>query len=1340
MSEMTTGQWDFWIDRGGTFTDVVARDPEGRIRVAKLLSENRQAYADAAIAGIRRLIGVTEGAPVPPGLIATVKMGTTVATNALLERKGDRTALLITRGFRDALKIGYQARPDIFARQIVKPEMLYEHVAEVDERVRADGTVEAAPDLAAIRTELQHIWDSGIRSTAIVFMHAWRYPEHERQVAALAREMGFPQVSVSHEVSPLIKLVGRGDTTVVDAYLSPILRRYVDRVAGELGGQPRPSRAASPPPQDEAGESPHPEARAQRASKDEGMNGLVSSPPRQGGREANLASTPASGPRLMFMQSSGGLTAADLFQGKDAILSGPAGGVVAAIETARRAGFDRIIGFDMGGTSTDVSHYDGDYERAFETEVAGVRMRAPMMRIHTVAAGGGSILKYAQGRYQVGPDSAGADPGPACYRRGGPLTVTDANVMVGKLKPDFFPQVFGPTSDQPLDADAVAAGFARLTQAIGDGRAPEEIADGFLHIAVQNMANAIKKISVQRGYDVTEYALNCFGGAGGQHACLVADTLGIKTVLIHPFSGVLSAYGMGLADIRAMREQALEEPFARGLFERIIKEGLALARPALGEVRGQGVTEGNITGHVRAHIRYAGTDTALEVPAFDFDGHIFSSGDDGILDLHASNLDETDIAAADELPQRLQAMKAAFEAAHRARFGFIDESKPLVLAAISVEVVGHSASAVTADLPPTTAPLPAPTRTTRFYSAGQWHEAAVFAREQIQPGHKVPGPALIIEPHQTIVVEDGWQAAVTTRDEVILARVAALPKRSAIGTDADPVMLEVFNNLFMSIAEQMGVVLQNTAYSVNIKERLDFSCAVFDGDGRLIANAPHMPVHLGSMDRSVETIIRLNQGDIHPGDVFALNAPYNGGTHLPDITVCTPVFAQEARSASVVAPHPSTRAARAPQDEGSAFPRPHPEAAAEPPSKDEAGPKILFWVASRGHHADVGGTAPGSMTPRAVTVDEEGVLIDNLRLVERGRFREAELMRVLTGHKWPARNPAQNIADLRAQIAANEKGVQEMRRMVEHFGLDVVTAYMGHVQDNAAESVRRVISALHDSEFAVKTDQDATISVKITVDQDKREATVDFTGTSREQKTNFNAPEPVTRAAVLYCFRVMVEGDIPMNAGCLRPIHIVIPQDAILSPHYPAAVVAGNVETSQHVVNCLFGALGAMAASEGTMNNLTFGNDTYQYYETICSGAPAGILADGTGFDGADAVHVHMTNSRLTDPEILEFRFPVLLEDFHIREGSGGKGKWHAGDGTERTLRFLEEMDCAILSSHRIVPPHGLMGGEPGACGTTRVRRADGTIETLAGCDQTRLKPGEAVIVTTPTGGGYGGA
>ncbi|MBZ9720770.1 hydantoinase B/oxoprolinase family protein [Mesorhizobium sp. AD1-1] len=1212
-----TEKWDFWIDRGGTFTDIIGRDPEGGLHPRKLLSENPEAYNDAAIQGIRDLLGLSAGDTIPSGLIGDIKMGTTVATNALLERKGDRVLLLITKGFRDALKIAYQARPDIFAKEIILPEQLYERVIEINERVRADGCVEQLLDIAACRPAIEQARADGIDAVAIVFMHAWKYPEHEKAVAKVCRKLGFSQVSVSHEVSPLIKLVGRGDTAVVDAYLSPILSRYVQRVAGELGAAP-----SSP---------------------------LVGESDRF--------------PRLMFMMSSGGLTAADMFQGKDALLSGPAGGVVGMVETARLAGFDKVIGFDMGGTSTDVAHYDGEYERAFDTEVAGVRIRAPMMRIHTVAAGGGSILHYEAGRFRAGPDSAGANPGPAAYRRGGPLAVTDANVMLGKLQPDFFPAIFGPGQDQMLDVETVRAKFAALAAEIGDGRSPEIVAEGFVTIAVENMANAIKKISVQRGYDVTEYLLNCFGGAGGQHACLVADALGMEAVLIHPFSGLLSAYGIGLSSVFASRQQALLKPLAEESRTEIGNLVAILRKAVVAELAAQGIGEDTVATKPVLHIRYDGTDTTLPVN-FEADS-IFQARRD-------------------------------FEIAHKAQFGFVYDDKPMIVETVGVEGTDTGGTGRDETESRTEDLAVSPSQTREIFTEGEWRTSPIFRREALKPGNRVAGPALIIEPNQTIVIEPGWLAEITARNHVLLHRVEKKRRQAALGTEADPVMLEVFNNLFMSIAEQMGVTLQNTAYSVNIKERLDFSCAVFDRTGALVANAPHMPVHLGSMDRSVETIIRLNSGDIHPGDVFALNAPYNGGTHLPDITVVTPVF-------------------------------------------DDAKERILFWAASRGHHADIGGTAPGSMTPLATTVDEEGVLFDNFRIVDRGRFREKELETLLTDHRYPARNPHQNIADLKAQIAANEKGVAELRKMVAHFGLDVVEAYMGHVQDNAAESVRRVLERLPDSsEYEYPTDTGQIIKVKITVDRQKREATVDFTGTSPVMKNNFNAPEPVARAAVLYAFRVMVEDMIPMNAGCLRPINIIIPDGCMLKPAYPAAVVAGNVETSQHVTNALFGAMGAMANAQGTMNNLTFGNKTYQYYETICSGSPAGRMNSGRGFAGTSGVHTHMTNSRLTDPEVLELRFPVLLEDFHIRKDSGGKGRWSAGDGTKRTIRFLEKMECAILSSHRNRPPQGLDGGGDGEVGSTKIRRKDGTIDLLKACDQTMLQAGDAVILTTPTPGGFG--
>ncbi|MDR3499475.1 MAG: hydantoinase B/oxoprolinase family protein [Parvibaculum sp.] len=1188
-------QWDFWIDRGGTFTDIVARSPEGRLVAHKLLSENPERYEDAALQGIRDLLGVAPGAPLPAARIGAVKMGTTVATNALLERKGERVLFLTTRGFADALRIGYQNRPHLFRLKIEKPEMLFEQSAEVPERLTAEGEVLTPLDETATRRALQDAFDAGIRAVAISFMHGYRFPAHEARAAEIARDIGFTQISVSHRVSPLMKFVSRGDTTVVDAYLSPILKRYVSRVAGALGD----------------------------------------------------------GTRLYFMQSSGGLTGASLFEGKDAILSGPAGGVVGAVETAALAGLSRIIGFDMGGTSTDVCHYDGELERSFETEVAGIRMRAPMMQIHTVAAGGGSILHFDDMRLRVGPDSAGANPGPAAYRRGGPLTVTDANVMVGKLMPEFFPRVFGPAADQPLDADTVRARFADLAHELG--RTPEKAADGFIRIAVENMAQAIKKISVQRGHDVTGYALACFGGAGGQHACLVADALGMSKVFFHPFSGVLSAYGMGLADIRANRERAVEMPLDTAGLAAVEAALSALSVETRGELLKQGLAPEKISTVPRLHLRYAGTDTAL----------IVSHGTLGDI-------------------------RAGFEAAHRKRFGFIAGEKPIVIEAVSVEAIGKDADA---SEEPRAArrdgAMPPPDRMTRIYTGGAWRDAPVRLRDSLAPGDMIEGPAIVIEPHQTIVVEPGWEAQVTPLDHIVLTRREKKQRVSAIGTNADPVMLEIFNNLFMSIAEQMGFTLEKTAYSVNIKERLDFSCAVFDRAGGLVANAPHMPVHLGSMGASVRAVIEQN-ADMNPGDVFVLNAPYNGGTHLPDVTVVAPVF-------------------------------------------DEEGRERLFYVAARGHQADIGGISPGSMPAHSKTVEEEGVLIDNFRLVERGRFREAEMRALLSSGRWPARNPDQNIADLRAEIAACEKGAQELRKMVRDFGLDVVEAYMRHVQDNAEESVRRVIGRLKDASFEQKMDDGSAIRVRVTVNRAARSAVIDFTGTSAELPTNLNAPSAVARAAVLYVFRCMVDDDIPLNEGCLKPLDILIPEGSMLAPRYPAAVVGGNVETSQAVTDALFGAFGVMASAQGTMNNLTFGNAQYQYYETICGGAGA-----GAGFDGADAVHTHMTNSRLTDPEILEWRFPVILDSFAIRRGTGGLGAHRGGDGATRAIRFREKMSVSILSTHRIVPPFGLAGGGAGALGKNSIRRADGRIENLAGSDQSELEPGDTIIIETPGGGGFG--
>ncbi|MHA3978989.1 hydantoinase B/oxoprolinase family protein [Halovulum sp. GXIMD14794] len=1192
--------WQFWVDRGGTFTDIVARRPDGQVVSHKLLSENPERYRDAAVHGIRELLGLRDGEPIPRGTIDAVKMGTTVATNALLERKGERTLLLITHGLRDLLRIGYQSRPRLFDLKIELPELLHEDVVEVNERLSAEGEILTPLDEEAVRTALTEAHSHGFRSVAVALMHGYRFPAHEQAIGRLAEEAGFTQVSLSHRVSPLIKLVGRGDTTVVDAYLSPILRRYVAQVSDALGAA-------------------------------------------QGGCRS-----------LMFMQSNGGLTDAALFQGKDAILSGPAGGVVGMVRSAEAAGFDKLIGFDMGGTSTDVCHYAGEYERSFETEVAGVRMRAPMMSIHTVAAGGGSILSFRDGRLQVGPESAGADPGPACYRRGGPLTVTDCNVMLGKIQPDRFPSVFGPGGDQPLDAEVVRQKFAALAAQIAaetgePPRRPEDLAEGFLRIAVENMANAIKKISVQRGYDVTGYTMNCFGGAGGQHAAQVADVLGMSRIFVHPFAGVLSAFGMGLADIRALREAQ----FGGGLDDASAGSALDnLVRDASGEVAAQGIGPDSIRVLRTAHVRTPGGHQALPVP--------FGAPSD---------------------------MAEAFATAHKQRFGFVPALDGLVIEMLSAEAIGATGEGVTL---PDAAPTGAAPGNARMFTEGDWREVPVHDRAAMAPGDTVVGPAIVTEPTGTNIVEPGWQAEALPGGNLLLCRVVPLARQEAIGTSVDPVMLEVFNNLFMSIAEQMGATLANTAYSVNIKERLDFSCAIFDGNGDLVANAPHVPVHLGSMSESVRTVLRANEGKIRPGDVFMMNNPFNGGTHLPDVTVITPVF-------------------------------------------DAAGENIVFTVASRGHHADIGGKTPGSAPPDSTRIEEEGVVIDNFLLVEQGTLREAETRALLASGDWPCRNIDQNMADLAAQVAANATGASELQRITGQFGLDTVQAYMRHVQDNAEESVRRVLGALTDSSFSYPLDDGARIEVAIRVDRTARRAVIDFTGTSGQSALNYNAPLAICRAVVLYVFRTLVGNDIPMNEGCLKPIEILAPEGSMINPRPPAAVISGNTEVSQAIADALFGALGVIAGSQGTMNNFVYGNTHFQNYETICGGTGA-----GEGFDGTSAVHSHMTNTRMTDPEVLETRFPVRLEEFSIRKGSGGAGRWRGGDGIVRVLRFLEPATVTLLTSHRIVPPHGMAGGAPGACGENWLRLRDGTSVRLRANDHADLEPGDAVELRSPGGGGFG--
>lgn len=1216
--------WQFWIDRGGTFTDIVARRPDGGLVSRKLLSENPERYSDAAVHGIRELLSLPADAAIPAGLIGAVKMGTTVATNALLERKGERTLLLITLGMGDLLTIGYQNRPHLFDLNITLPDPLYAKTVEVEERLAANGEVITPLNAKQVQAALVDAWQQGFRSVAVALMHAYRYPAHERQIGVWAKDIGFDQVSLSHEVSPLVKLVARGDTTVVDAYLSPILRNYVQQVHDALEAS-------------------------------------------QGGCRA-----------LMFMQSHGGLTDARLFQGKDAILSGPAGGVVGMSRTAQAAGYHNLIGFDMGGTSTDVCHFSGSYERTLDTEVAGVRMRVPMMHIHTVAAGGGSILTYANGRMQVGPKSAGANPGPACYRRGGPATITDCNVVLGKIQPQQFPYVFGANGNEMLDVEVARQRLETIASQIASEtgestRSPEALAEGYLRIAVENMANAIKKISVECGYDVTKYTLNCFGGAGGQHACQVADALGMTRIFIHPFAGVLSAFGMGLADIRAMRERQWDRPIHD---VKAAQQALkSLAMEAKDEVITQGIQAENITLVRIAHVRTQGSQQTLPVT---FDSAARMSED--------------------------------FAEAHRKRFGFAPETEGLIVDWLSVEAIGATGEqevlsdrlAKTAEGTPeimTTTPESTSTPSgnnvkAKMYSASQWHDVPLVLRQNLAIGEEIAGPAIIIEDTGTNIVDTGWRARVHAGGNLLIERVAPLERQEAIGTAVDPVMLEVFNNLFMSIAEQMGVTLTNTAYSVNIRERLDFSCALFDSLGNLVANAPHVPVHLGAMSESVRIMLRQNEGRLRRGDVIMMNNPYNGGTHLPDVTVMTPVF-------------------------------------------DASGNKIIFLVASRGHHADIGGKTPGSSPPDSRHIGEEGVVIDNFMLVEAGRLREQETREMLTCGPYPCRNIDQNLADLTAQIAANETGVRELHRMVAQFGQDVVHAYMQHVQDNAEESVRRVIDALTDGQFTYNMDQGMNICTKININHSSRNACIDFNGTSPQHVGNYNAPLAVCRSVVLYVLRTLVGDNIPLNEGCMKPIELIVPEGCMLHPSYPAAVVAGNTEVSQAVTDALYGALGVLAGSQGTMNNLVYGNEQFQNYETLCGGTGAGMI-DGQGFHGASAVHSHMTNTRMTDPEVLEDRFPVRVESLSIRHGSGGAGRHHGGDGIVRELRFLAPMTVTVLSSNRISRPFSVAGGEPGLPGYNTIMRADGRHETLTGNHEVQVEPGDCFIMATPGGGGYG--
>jgi len=1174
--------WRFAVDRGGTFTDVVALTPDGRLVTDKLLSENPGHYDDAASEVVRRLMTTHGEAP-----IAELRIGTTVATNALLERKGEQLALAITHGFGDALRIGTQARPEIFARHIVLPEQLPAKVVEIAERVGVDGEVLTSLDEDAARAQFEALRSEGFDAISIVLMHGWKHRAHEERLAAIAREVGFAQVSASHEVAPLIKLVPRGDTTVVDAYLSPVLRRYTDTLRAEL-----------------------PDAE-----------------------------------RLRFMQSNGGLAEVGAFRGKDAILSGPAGGVVGMVAACEPLGHGKLIGFDMGGTSTDVAHYAGQFELTGDSVVAGVRVAAPMMQIHTVAAGGGSICSFDGARFRVGPESAGADPGPACYRKGGPLTVTDCNLFLGRIDPAFFPGVFGPDGDQLLDPEASRAALEAVARSMSDKLRPDQIAQGFLEIAVDNMANAIRKISVARGHDVTTYALACFGGAGGQHACKVADNLGMETVLVHPLAGMLSAYGIGLAPVKVIREVSLVQPLAEDFSGPLG----ALSTEARQALLDQGIAADAIVLERRARLRFEGSDSMLT------------------------------IACASE-----HEMDAEFRDLHRQRYGYSDAEAAIIIEAISVEASGTSGGLGVAQTEPVAASGSA---------SGEWR---TIERSAMAHGEIVAGPALIIDPGSTTVVEDGWQARLAEEGSLVLTRATPLQRERAIGTKVDPVRLEIFNNLFMAIAEEMGVVLQSTATSVNIKERLDFSCALFDAGGALIANAPHIPVHLGSMGDSIARVIeargaRRDGRGFRRGDAYVLNDPYRGGTHLPDITVIVPVF------------HDGTA------DEPHAF------------------------VAARGHHADIGGIAPGSMPPESRTIAEEGVLIDNLLMVDEGTFREAEVRKVLASGEWPARAPTRNLSDLRAQLAACTRGAELLVGAARDQGAEVVAAYMDHVLANAEESVRRLLDRLEDGAFAYEMDNGAAIKVAIRIDREARSAVFDFTGTSDQLPDNFNAPRSITRAAALYVLRTLIDDAIPMNDGCLRPVELIVPAGSMLNPEPGAAVVAGNVETSQCVTDALFAACKGLAPSQGTMNNFTFGNEHHQYYETICGGSGAGPDHDGTS-----AVQTHMTNSRLTDPEILETRLPVRLESFAIRQGSGGKGAHCGGDGVERTVTFLEPMRANMLANRRKVPPRGLCGGGDAQAGRNWVERTDGSREELSATASAQMRPGDRFVILTPGGGGYG--
>jgi len=1269
---MTDQSWQFWIDVGGTFTDCFACRPDGSLLRHKVLSSGvtkgeigavttdgggiidparrgepadfwrgyafrllddqgttidervvahsdgagggigldrpfrepaleGQAYElsageEAPVLAIRFLLGLRLDQDIPP---LALKLGTTRGTNALITRRGARTAFVTTRGFADILRIGYQNRPRLFDLTIEKPDPLFEAVVEIDERVATDGQVLLRPDSERIRSSLAHLRDRGIESLAVCLLNAYCQPQHERLVGQIAHEVGFAEISLSHQIAPLIKIVSRGDTTLVDAYLNPVLRSYVGDLRNALD--------------------------------------------RHGASDIRL------------LTSAGGLASADQFVGKDSILSGPAGGVVGFSRVARAAGFERAIGFDMGGTSTDVSRYDGRFELEYETEKAGVRVVAPMMAIETVAAGGGSICHFDGVKLAVGPDSAGAEPGPACYGRGGPLTVTDVNFFLGKVLPDYFPF--------PLNRQAVRRRLEQLCKDIerasGKRYEPRELAAGFLKVANTNMANAIRSISIAKGYDPRDYVLVSFGGAAPQHACAVAGELGVRKILNHPDAGILSAYGIGLADVVRHRAEGVYREYSEETIRELDSVLLRLTDQARQEVIAEGVSPDRIEAIHSFDLRYKGLDAFLTVPA------------------------PTEGTYAQ-----------CYAREHRRRYGYVHEDRPLEIVAAKVEVVGRSSKQLprSRSVPPSS---PQPVATAPVHFDGQTYQTSVFRRAELRAGDAILGPAIVVESVSTTVVDPGWNARMLTGGELLVEEETKGRKCPSISAQADPVMLEVFNNQFAAIAEQMGITLRNTASSVNIKERLDFSCALFTPSGDLVVNAPHIPVHLGAMSETVKHIVAANPR-ISPGDVFVTNDPYCGGSHLPDVTVVTPVH-------------------------------------------DTDGGRLLFFTASRAHHAELGGVSPGSMPPFSENLAEEGILIRDFKLVDAGRSRVDQLRELLTSGPYPSRSPNDNLADIAAQVAANQEGANDLVALVERYTLPVVEAYMGHIQEAAERKMRAALSRFADGrhEFVDHLVDGSPIAVAVAINGDS--AVIDFTGTGPVLPGNLNANRAIVTAAVTYCLRCLIHDDIPMNQGVLAPIEMILPECLLNpprrdSPEACAAVVGGNVETSQRVVDVLLGALNVAAASQGTMNNLLFGDDTFGYYETICGGS--GATRNGPG---ADAVHTHMTNTRLTDPEVIEQRYPVRVKQFSIRHGSGGNGRHRGGDGVIRRLEFLRMLDVSILSQRRgSYASYGVEGGEAGALGRNALARHDGTEEALAGRAKFTARPGDVLSVETPGGGGWG--